>query len=153
MNGELQPKLICKDGLEHSFKKHGNKNICEKCGVEEYDWNKIQSCINNTDHEFKKPSQIIPNQKQLRFCTKCGIEEYKVEICKHCRWYISNDIMMPIPTAGLSEQGYCSKHKKLFYFHQPACQLFIKWVGIFRSLFKKEIENEDERWLKKMKGE
>jgi hypothetical protein len=82
----------------------------------------------------------MPKDKQklqLRKCVKCNIEEFKTEVCKHCKFFNPNSIMTPIPAAGLTDQGYCFKHRTLYAETQPACIQFIKFITKWRALGEK----------------
>jgi hypothetical protein len=122
--------------------------------------NRFRCKKDGKEHIFKKTTIAnLPKdkkQKQIKICQKCGIDEWKAEICKNCRFFIPNNLVTPIPQAGLSDRGYCSKHKMLFDENQVSCRQFVRFVAVWKKLFglngDKNGEEEDpemESWKKK----
>jgi len=123
-------------------------------------------CKDGTPHDFVRQKDYPKDakQKQLpRVCAKCMIEEFKAEICKHCRFFVANSILGLLPQAGMTDSGYCSKHRTLYADIQPACVQYTKFVPVWRRLLLHETngngkitdhvgqDEEKEKWKNKKK--
>lgn len=89
---------------------------------------KEQAC----KHSWEKVNE---KNNDKRTCKLCNIEEWRTEKCLHCKFFIPNSIASPIPKAGLSDQGYCNKHRALFPESNAAYEKFIKFVSRWTDFF------------------
>jgi hypothetical protein len=140
------------------------KNVCPPAAPKQ----DRTTCKDGQAHDFIRQKNYLKDskQKQLKICSKCGLEEFKSEICKHCRFFVANSILGILPQTGMSDAGYCSKHRTLYSDTQPACVQFTRFIPMWRRLLLhengneaelEESEEEKEKWknkkLKKVKGE
>jgi len=111
-------------------------------------------CSDGKLHVFERAvakDSKTKEERKTRKCKKCGREEYNTEVCEHCKFFVPNSPFGLIPQAGLTDQGYCSRHRTLYAKLQPACVLFARFISTWRHLLgeKSDDEEETDNWKKK----